>query len=145
VSGWVNGDRLVWKAVGGSLEESWKRRNAAFPSLSGGRIVRGMDFRLLGPVEVTDGQERLPLGGPKPRTLLAHLVLELGRVVPAERLIDAVWDERPPPAARNTLQTYVSHLRRQLVSCNRSAFTFDGRFAIMRYGQSREGAVGVRG
>jgi WD40 repeat protein/DNA-binding SARP family transcriptional activator len=73
-----------------------------------------MDFRLLGPVEVTDGQERVPLGGPKPRTLLAHLVLALGRVVPAEQLIDAVWDERPPPAARNTLQTYVSHLRRQL-------------------------------
>ena len=73
-----------------------------------------MDFRLLGPVEVRQGMDPLSLGGPKPRTLLAHLLLELNQVVPAERLIEAVWDEQPPKAARNTLQTYVSHLRREL-------------------------------
>jgi DNA-binding SARP family transcriptional activator len=73
-----------------------------------------MEFRLLGPLEVSDGETLLPLGGPKPRTLLAHLVLELGRLVPAVRLIEAVWGDAPPAAARNSLQTYVSHLRRAL-------------------------------
>ena len=49
-----------------------------------------------------------------PRTLLAHLVLELDHRVPADRLIDAVWGDHAPEAARNSLQTYVSHLRRVL-------------------------------
>jgi WD40 repeat protein/DNA-binding SARP family transcriptional activator/energy-coupling factor transporter ATP-binding protein EcfA2 len=75
---------------------------------------RAMDFRLLGPFEVLEGEGSVPLGGPKPRTLLVHLVLELGRLVPTVRLIDMVWGESPPPAARNSLQTYVSHLRRAL-------------------------------
>jgi WD40 repeat protein/DNA-binding SARP family transcriptional activator len=73
-----------------------------------------MDFRLLGPIEVLDGETALPLGGPKPRTLLAHLVLDLNHRVPADRLIDSVWGEHPPEAVRNSLQTYVSHLRKVL-------------------------------
>ena len=32
--------------------------------------------------------------------------------MPAERLIDAVWETEPPAAARNVLQTYVSRLRK---------------------------------
>ena len=73
-----------------------------------------MDFRLLGPVEVSDGNGPLPLGGPKPRTLLVHLLLEPNQRVPADRLIQAVWEDHPPEAARNSLQTYVSHLRSAL-------------------------------
>jgi DNA-binding SARP family transcriptional activator len=56
----------------------------------------------------------LPLGGPKPRTLLAHLVLALDQWAPTDRLIDAVWGEHPPQAVRNSWQTYVSHLRKVL-------------------------------
>ena len=73
-----------------------------------------MDFRLLGPIEVFDGTSNLPLGGPKPRTLLVQLVLHLDRRVPAGRLIGAVWGDEPPPAVRNSLQTYASHLRKVL-------------------------------
>jgi WD40 repeat protein/DNA-binding SARP family transcriptional activator len=73
-----------------------------------------MDFRLLGPIEVLDGPTALPLGGLKPRTLLAYLVLHLGRPVPAGRLIDAVWGESPPQAARTSLHSYVSNLRKVL-------------------------------
>src|SRR5262245_786188 len=71
-----------------------------------------MEFRVLGPLEASDGNGPLPLGGPKPRTVLAHLVLQANRTVTAERLIDALWSEEPPDTARNTLQTYVRHLRR---------------------------------
>lgn len=73
-----------------------------------------MDVSYLGPLSARiDGQE-VRLGGPKPRLVLAHLLLELGRAVSTDQLIAAVWGEHPPPAARNTLQTYVSHLRRAL-------------------------------
>ncbi len=68
-------------------------------------------FRVLGPLEV----EHAPaLGGPKPRTLLARLLLEANRVVSYDELIDAVWPEAPPERARHTLQVYVSSLRRAL-------------------------------
>jgi predicted ATPase/DNA-binding SARP family transcriptional activator len=53
----------------------------------------------------------LPLGGPKQRSVLAVLLLEAGRVVPSERLVDELWRGRPPPGAVKTLRSYVSRLR----------------------------------
>jgi serine/threonine-protein kinase len=70
-----------------------------------------MEFRILGPLEVDAGSGALPLGGPKQRAVLAHLVLRANHVVPAEVLIDGLWGEEPPDAARGTLQAYVSRLR----------------------------------
>ncbi|GAA4203127.1 BTAD domain-containing putative transcriptional regulator [Streptosporangium oxazolinicum] len=74
-----------------------------------------MDFRLLGPVEVWSDGRQIPLGGAKPRTLLAALLLEAGRVVTVDRLIEAIWQDDPPPTARGVLQTYVATLRRAFV------------------------------
>jgi DNA-binding SARP family transcriptional activator/ABC-type glycerol-3-phosphate transport system substrate-binding protein len=71
-----------------------------------------VQFLLLGPLEARDDGSPLPLGGPKQRVVLAHLLLQANRVVTAERLIDAIWGEEPPETARNTLQTYIRHLRR---------------------------------
>ena len=61
-----------------------------------------MEFRLLGPLEAATGNGNLPLGGPKQRTVLAHLLLQANRVVAAERLIDAIWERsrRTPRATR---------------------------------------------
>ena len=73
-----------------------------------------MEFRLLGPVEVRDGDAAVPIGGSKPRALLAALLLDLGTVVPAQRLVDVVWGDAPPDTARGLVQTYVSTLRRAL-------------------------------
>src|SRR5262249_45695332 len=67
-----------------------------------------VEFRLLGPVEVRDGDATVPIGGSKPRALLAALLLDLGTVVPAQRLVDVVWGEAPPDTARGLVQTYVS-------------------------------------
>ncbi|MFD0554949.1 BTAD domain-containing putative transcriptional regulator [Streptomyces rectiviolaceus] len=72
------------------------------------------DYRLLGPVEAWRAGRRLTLGGPKPRALLAALLLEPGRVVSVDALIDAIWDDRPPDTARSLIQSYVSALRRAL-------------------------------
>ncbi|TMR13060.1 tetratricopeptide repeat protein [Nonomuraea turkmeniaca] len=71
-----------------------------------------MELRLLGPVEVWNGERQVPLGGPKPRALLAALLLDVGRVVTAERLMEVIWRDDPPPTARGVLQTYVASLRR---------------------------------
>src|SRR5919106_1641091 len=73
-----------------------------------------MEFRLLGPLEVWDGERAIPLGGPKQRAVLAHLLLHGNEVVATEKLIDDIWGETPPEAARNSLQTYISLLRKTL-------------------------------
>jgi DNA-binding SARP family transcriptional activator len=72
------------------------------------------EFRLLGPLEAVVGGEPIRLAAPKPRALLALLLLNRNRVVPTERLIDELWGENPPARATKTLQVYVSQLRKAL-------------------------------
>ena len=67
---------------------------------------------MLGPLEVTEEGRSQPLGGPKQRTVLAHLLLSANRLVAGEKLMDALWGEEPPPSARNTLQGYIKRLRK---------------------------------
>src|SRR5580698_384111 len=69
---------------------------------------------LLGPVQVVRAGREIRLGGPRPRAVLAVLVLEAGRVVPADRLVEEVWRGSPPPGAAKTLRSYVSRLRAAL-------------------------------
>ncbi|MBM7491258.1 putative ATPase [Micromonospora luteifusca] len=74
-----------------------------------------MRFRILGPTQVllADGRE-VPVGGPRLRALLALLLIDAGRVVSAERLIDGLYGEHPPRGAANALQSQVSRLRQAL-------------------------------
>jgi len=65
-------------------------------------------------LEVVDGDQRLGLGGPKQRAVLAILLLHRGEVVSTDRLIDELWGERPPARASKTVQVYVSNLRKEL-------------------------------
>jgi DNA-binding SARP family transcriptional activator len=73
-----------------------------------------LDFRLLGPLEVFDGARSVVIGTGKRRSLLALLLLHANEVVSADRLIDELWGERPPPTAAKGLQVYVSQLRKEL-------------------------------
>jgi len=72
------------------------------------------DFRILGPLEVSDETGPLLLGGQKQRAVLALLLLEPGRVVSVDRLIDALWGEQPPRTATTSLQNFISQLRKSL-------------------------------
>src|ERR671931_556291 len=72
------------------------------------------DFGLLGPLSVSREGTELTLGGPKQRALLAILLLDANQAVSADRLIDALWGDHPPDTAKNTLQVYVSQLRKLL-------------------------------
>ncbi|MFD3945168.1 BTAD domain-containing putative transcriptional regulator [Streptomyces sp. NPDC058579] len=76
-----------------------------------------MKLLLLGPSELrSDEGDCVPLGGARRRAVLAALALNLNRVVPVERLLDLVWDERPPPSAKAALQGHVASLRTRLDS-----------------------------
>jgi DNA-binding SARP family transcriptional activator len=70
-----------------------------------------VEFRLLGPLEASERGRRLPLGGPRQRAVLAHLLIRANEVVSADRLIDEVWGDKAPETARGTLHSYVSRLR----------------------------------
>src|SRR3954468_23034246 len=77
--------------------------------------MRGvMDFRVLGSLEVLDGDAPLRLGGRKPRALLARLLLDAGRTVSVERLVDDLWGEDVPESAVKMIHIYVSQLRKAL-------------------------------
>jgi DNA-binding SARP family transcriptional activator len=73
-----------------------------------------MRFCILGPLEVHEGERPVALGGHKQRAVLAMLVLRRGTVVSTERLVDALWGERPPATAVKSIQVYVSQLRKEL-------------------------------
>ena len=72
------------------------------------------ELRLLGPVQAVRAGRDVPLGGSKQRAVLALLLLDAGRVVPAGRLVEDVWRGRAPPGAAKTLRSYVSRLRSAL-------------------------------
>jgi WD40 repeat protein/DNA-binding SARP family transcriptional activator len=72
-----------------------------------------MEFRILGPLEVLDEeQRRVRLPGPKTRALLAELLINANQVVSVDRLVEAVWGEDAPDTAAKTLQTYVLQVRK---------------------------------
>ena len=75
-----------------------------------------LEFRILGPVEVTDDGVPLQLGGQKQRALLALLLLNPNRVVSTDRIMDALWGEQVPRTAATSLQNFVSQLRKLLGS-----------------------------
>src|SRR5436190_9266440 len=76
-----------------------------------------MQIGLLGELEVRDEHGRdIPVAGAKQRSLLAVLALHVGRVVPTDQIIDALWGGEPPDGVRNGLQGLVSKLRRTLGS-----------------------------
>jgi DNA-binding SARP family transcriptional activator len=76
-----------------------------------------MQFRLLGPLEVWDGNERIDLGGAKVRALLALLLLNANRTVRRTQVIDWLWETAPPRTAGDLVFEYVSRLRLALRLC----------------------------
>ena len=73
-----------------------------------------VEFRILGPLEVTGPSGTISLPATKPRTLLGVLLLHSNEVVSQDRLIDELWGERPPSSATKLVQTYVARLRAAL-------------------------------
>ncbi|MDX3225381.1 AfsR/SARP family transcriptional regulator [Streptomyces sp. ME19-01-6] len=70
-----------------------------------------MEFRTLGRVEAIGVNGELPLGGPKPRTILAALLLSANTPVTTDRLCDMLWAGNPPASARANVRSYAARLR----------------------------------
>jgi predicted ATPase/DNA-binding SARP family transcriptional activator len=73
-----------------------------------------VEFGILGPLEVKSEGQPVPVPGSKQRQLLAILLLHANEVVSSERLIEALWPQRPPASGVNALQVRVSQLRKAL-------------------------------
>ncbi len=73
-----------------------------------------MEFLVLGPLEVRNGERTVRLGAAKQRALLGVLLLHANETVSTARLVDELWGERPPATAEKLVQGYVHALRKQL-------------------------------
>jgi DNA-binding SARP family transcriptional activator len=73
-----------------------------------------VEFRILGPLEVLDGDTPVEIAGSKRRAVLALLLLHANEVVRSERLVDELWGEQAPRNAPAALHNHVSRLRKAL-------------------------------
>ncbi|MFI9526074.1 AfsR/SARP family transcriptional regulator [Micromonospora rosaria] len=80
--------------------------------VAGDRIM----FRVLGPLQVEGptGTVRIPPG--RQEIILACLLMEAGRVVGTDRLLDLIWHEEPPDTARTQIQICVSRIRKSFTA-----------------------------
>ena len=79
-----------------------------------GAVGDRVEFHVLGPLRVVVDGVEVPIAARRQRALLVLLAMHAGRVVPAERLIDHLWDGAPPPQGAVTLRSYVSNVRQAL-------------------------------
>ena len=73
-----------------------------------------MEFGILGPLVVREGDRTVEIRAGHPRALLIALVLRAGRDVSDDYLMEVLWGEDLPRNPANALQTQISYLRRQL-------------------------------
>jgi DNA-binding SARP family transcriptional activator/tetratricopeptide (TPR) repeat protein len=73
-----------------------------------------MEFRILGPVQVWAAGRGFPVGEPRQHAVLAALLVNVGRPVTMDTLVDRVWGDSPPPQARRSLQAHLAKIRRVL-------------------------------
>ena len=74
----------------------------------------GSDFRILGTLEVIQDGDLVELGSPRQRALLTRLLINPGRQVTTDRLVDDLWGGDPPETAWHAIHVYVSRLRQTL-------------------------------
>jgi DNA-binding SARP family transcriptional activator/tetratricopeptide (TPR) repeat protein len=98
--------------------------------------VGGVRYRILGPVELAGAADD-PVVGPREREVLAILLLSANRVVPTERLIDAMWPTDPPATARRQIHNCVWRLRRYAeITADRPGYRLtvaDGELDVERF------------
>src|SRR3954449_10796774 len=91
-----------------------------------------MQIRVLGHLEATVDDRPVAVGGAKQRAVLAMLGLEANRPVTADRLVEGLWGEEPPPSASKMVQNYVWRLRRTLGEDEEVAIVTRGRAYELR-------------
>ena len=90
-------------------------------------MTRRMQIRLLGHLEASVDDRPLELGGSKQRAVLAMLGLEANQLVSADRLIEGLWGEEPPPSAAKMVQNYILRLRKVIAADGEAEIVTRGR------------------
>lgn len=72
----------------------------------------GLEFGVLGPLEVQMNGRGLTVGGPRQRAVLSALLLSSNQVVSFDSLIEKVWNGRPPSTARTQVAICIATLRK---------------------------------
>ena len=104
-----------------------------------------MRFRLLGPLEIRDGEDWRGIGAPKWRSVLAALLINAGQIVPADVLINEVWGDTPPAKAGNLISIYVLRLRRLLGDTDSTLLVTRAPGYLLRLAARGYRRPGVRG
>jgi DNA-binding SARP family transcriptional activator len=73
-----------------------------------------VESRLLGELQVWADGRLVDVGLPRQQAVLAVLLVDAGRPVPAATLVDRVWGDSPPVEPRNVLYSHLSRIRRLL-------------------------------
>src|SRR4029453_5867505 len=76
----------------------------------------GIEFRILGPLELSADGRLIPLGSPKQRALLALLLVHANETLSRDRLIEELWGDAAPASVESAFHVYLSRLRRLLDS-----------------------------
>src|SRR5262249_56681529 len=82
----------------------------------GGTVGTGLEFGILGPLEVKAGGAPVRVGGPRQRGLLALLLCHANRVVSRDQLIDELLGDQQAESAERMLRVQISRLRKALAS-----------------------------
>ena len=73
-----------------------------------------MEFRILGPLDVRNGDQAVELAGGRQRALLALLIVNANETVSTDRIVEELWGAQSPQTAPKVIQNHVSQLRRGL-------------------------------
>ena len=104
-----------------------------------------IEYRILGPLEVSANGRLIEVGGPKLRALLVILLLRANESVPRDVLVHELWGEQPPVGAQHSLDVYVSRLRKSLDAAADGpvVMTRPGAYSL-RLAEGRAGCAQVR-
>lgn len=96
-----------------------------------------MEFRVLGPVEVRNesGVVVLP---PQQQTLLAMLLCSANAVTSIDRMVEALWEDRPPATSVKSIRVKIHNLRRRLGDYGRISHQPNGYMLIVKPGELDE-------
>lgn len=86
-------------------------------------IEPSAEFLVLGPLGIVHGGAPVHVTAGRPQVVLSMLLLEAGRVVSVQRLLDALWADEPPTTARSQVQICISALRRLLTGTGADILT----------------------
>ena len=112
-------DRDVLAAATGLGDALLTRRSE--PVSGAARGLASLEFGVLGPVQLLVDGCPAELGRPRVRALFALLVVDANQVVSFDRIVEGLWGDEPPEAARTVVRDHVSRLRRILAKAGGAA------------------------